>query len=86
MCEDEGNRGGTGTAEAARCGNSGKGTDGLCQWFRWGAVDDKVGEDNERDARESSPQPGRRLRGGKVTAWRKESGRKEAKGKTTGAK
>ena len=29
-----------------------------------GAVDDKVGEDDERDARESSPQPGRRLRGG----------------------
>ena len=27
-----------------------------------GTVDDKVGEDDERDARESSPQPGRRLR------------------------
>ena len=25
-----------------------------------GTVGDKVGEDNERDARESSPQPGRR--------------------------
>ena len=59
MCEDEGIRGGVGTAEAARCGNGGKGTGGLCQWFRWGTVDDKVGEDDERDARESSPQPGR---------------------------
>ena len=35
-----------------------------------GTVDDKVGEDDERDARESSPQPGRRLRGGKVTGHR----------------
>ena len=41
MCEDEGTRGGVGTAEAARCGNGGKETG---------------------DARESSPQPGRRLR------------------------
>ena len=31
-----------------------------------GTVDDKVREDDERDARESSPQSGRRLRGGKV--------------------
>ena len=31
-----------------------------------GTVDDKVGKDT-RDARESSPQPGRKLRGGKVT-------------------
>ena len=36
MCEDEGTRGGVGTAEAARCGNGGKGTGGLCQWFQWG--------------------------------------------------
>ena len=46
-----------------------------------GTVDDKVGEDDERDARESSPQPGRRLRGGKVTGQRetgcKEMGRSE---------
>ena len=34
-----------------------------------GTVDDKVGEDDERDARESTPQPGRRLRGGKVTCY-----------------
>ena len=47
-------------AEAARCGNGGKGTCGLRQRFRWGIVDDKVGEDDERDARKSSPQPGRR--------------------------
>ena len=46
-----------------------------------GTVDDKVGEDDERDARESSTQSGRRLRGGKVTDHRetglKETGRKE---------
>ena len=39
-----------------------------------GTVDDKVGKDT-RDARESSPQPGRKLRGGKVTG-RRETGRK----------
>ena len=50
-----------------------------------GAVDDKVGEGNERDARESSLQLGRRLRGGKVTG-RKETVRKETGGKMTGAK
>ena len=32
-------------------------------------------EDDERDARESSPQPGRRLRGGKLTG-RRETERK----------
>ena len=46
-----------------------------------GAVDDKVGEDDEMDARVSSPQPGRRLRGGRMTSHketrRKETGRKE---------
>ena len=54
-----------------------------------GTVDDKVGKDT-RDARESSPQPGRKLRGGKVTGrretGRKETGRKETGGKTTGVK
>ena len=42
-------------------------------------VDDKVGEDDERDTRprESSHQPGRRLRGRKVTG-RRETGRKES--------
>ncbi|KAI0224224.1 hypothetical protein LSAT2_024758 [Lamellibrachia satsuma] len=50
-----------------------------------GAVDDKVGEDDERDARESSPQPGRRLRGGKVTG-RRETGRKETGRRETGRK
>ena len=58
-------------------------------------VDDKVGEDDERQAKESSPQPGRRLRGGKVTCRREtgcreteqqEMGRKETGGKTTGSK
>ena len=41
-----------------------------------GTVDDKVWGGDERDARESSPQPGRRLRGGKGTG-QKEMGRKE---------
>ena len=54
-----------------------------------GTVDDKVGKDT-RDARESSPQPGRKLRGGKVTGrretGRKEKGKKGTGGKTTGAK
>ena len=54
-----------------------------------GTVDDKVGKDT-RDARESSPQPGRKLRGGKVTGRRetglKETGKKGTGGKTTGAK
>ena len=59
-----------------------------------------MGEDDERDARESSPQPGRRLRGGKMTdrretrrketgrreAGRKETRRKEMGGKTNGSK
>ena len=49
-----------------------------------GTVDDKVGKDT-RDARESSPQPGRKLRGGKVTG-RRETGRKETGRKTTGVK
>ena len=44
MCEDEGTRGGDGTTETARCVIGGKGRVGLCQWFRWGTVDDKVGE------------------------------------------
>ncbi|KAI0223321.1 hypothetical protein LSAT2_025461 [Lamellibrachia satsuma] len=52
-----------------------------------GTVDDKVGKDT-RDARENSPQPGRKLRGGKVTGrretGRKETGRKGMGGKTTG--
>ena len=43
---------------------------------------DKVGED-ERDARVNSPQPGRRLRGGKVTC-RRETGRKETGHRETG--
>ena len=54
-----------------------------------GTVDDKVGKDT-RDARESSPQSGRKLRGGKVTGHRetgrKETGRKGTGGKTTGVK
>ena len=49
-----------------------------------GTVDDKVGKDT-RDARESSPQPGRKLRGGKVTGHR-ETGRKETRRKGTGGK
>ena len=44
---------------------------------------DKMGEDDERDARVSSPQLGRRLRGGKVTGCR-ETGRKETGHRETG--
>ena len=50
-----------------------------------GTIDDKVGEDDERDARESSLQSGRRLRGGKVTGHR-ETGRKETGRRETGRK
>ena len=50
-----------------------------------GGTVDNVGEDDERDARESSPQPGRRLRGGKVTG-RRETGRKEMRCRETGRK
>ena len=54
-----------------------------------GTVNDKVGKDT-RDARERSPQPGRKLRGGKVTGRRetghKETGSKGMGGKTTGVK
>ena len=49
-----------------------------------GTVEDKVGKDT-RDARESSPESGRKLRGGKVTG-RRETGRKGTGGKTTGVK
>ena len=52
-----------------------------------GTVDEKVGKDT-RDARDSSPQPGKKLRGGKVTGrretGRKDTGRKGTGGKTTG--
>ena len=58
-------------------------------------VDDKAGEDDERDSRESSPQSGRRLRGSKMTdhketackeTERKEKGRKETGVTETGGK
>ena len=49
-----------------------------------GTVDDKVGKDT-RDARESSPQPGRKLTGGKVTG-RRETGRKETGRKGEGSR
>ena len=55
-----------------------------------GTVDDKVGEDDKRDARESSLQPGRRLGGGKVTGCRetglKETGHRETIRRETGQK
>ena len=44
-----------------------------------------MGEDNERDARENSSQPVRRLRGGTVTGG-KETGRKETGGQDTRVK
>ena len=46
MCEDEGTRGGDGTAEATRCGIRGDGRD----WANGSGgrtVDDKVGEGDE---------------------------------------
>ena len=46
----------------------------------WGTVDNKVGKGDEKYARESSHQPGRRLRGGKLTG-RKENGRNETGGR-----
>ena len=46
---------------------------------------DKLAADDERDARVNSPQPGRRLRGGKVTG-RRETGRKETGHRETGRK
>ena len=55
---------------------------GCASSSRGGTVDDKVGKDT-RDARESSPQPGRKLRGGNVTG-RRETGRKETGRKGTG--
>ena len=62
----------------------------VCASGSVGGTVDKVGEDDERDAKESSPQPGRRLRGGKVTGHketgRKETRRKEMGGKTNGSK
>ena len=48
-------------------------------------ADDKVGEDDDRDARESSLQPGRRPRGDKLTG-RRETGRKEMGREETGRK
>ena len=66
----------------------------MWQWWEWNrwvvpvvpmgvTVDDKVGEDNERYVRESSPQPGRRLKRGKGIG-RRETGRKETVLKKTG--
>ena len=55
-----------------------------------GTVDDKLWGSDERDARESSLQPGRRLRRSMVTGWketgRMEMGGTELRGKATGAK
>ena len=50
-----------------------------------GGLDDKVGEDDEIDARLSSPQPRRKQRGNKVTGH-KETGRKETGRKENGRK
>ena len=44
-----------------------------------GTVDDKVGKDT-RDARESSPQPGRKLRGGRQDVRRRE-GKERGRGR-----
>ena len=50
-----------------------------------GETVDKMEEDNERDVRESSLQPGMWLRGGKVTG-RRETGRKDTRRKEMGGK
>ena len=52
MCENEGTTVGDGTANSVGCTNGSGG----------GTVNVKVGEGDEKDAKESSPQPGRRLR------------------------
>ena len=57
----------------------------VCVSGSGGGTVDKVGEDDERDARESSPQPGRRSRGGKVTG-RRETGREETRRRESGRK
>ena len=67
----------------------------VCASGSGGGTVDKVAEDDERDARESSPQPGRTLRGGKVTdrmetglmeTGHRETGRKETRSKEMGGK
>ena len=71
----------------------GRGEVGCANGSGGGTVDDKVWGGDERDARQSSPQLGRRLKGGKVTGWKetggtemgKDTGGKET-GKATGAK
>ena len=50
-----------------------------------GTVDAKVGEGDERDATESSSQPGKRLTGSDERAW-EETGRKDTERKETGVK
>ena len=90
MYGDEGTRGGVGRDErllvVAMVGREQKGFAGNSGG---GTVDYKVGKD-KRDARESSLQPGRKLRRGKVTCRREtglnETGRKGTGGKTTGVK
>ena len=87
MGEDEGTR--DGTAETARCGIGWKGRGGLCQWLRMGDSGCQGGEGDE-NVRESSPQPGRRLKGVTVTRRRvtghKDTGRNETGRKETGCK
>ena len=58
---------------------------GCASSYGGGTVDDKVGEGDEKNARESSSQLGRRLREGKVTG-QKETGRKETGRNETGHK
>ena len=89
MYEDEGTRGGLEELRLLVVAMVGREQGGCASSSGGGTVDDKVGKDT-RDARESSPQSGRKLRGGKVTGrrdtGRKETGRKGTGGKTTGVK
>ena len=52
-CSNWGTSSSPGVRSPTCCGNGGKGTGGLSSGFNGGIVDDKVGEDDERDARES---------------------------------
>ena len=84
--EDKGTRGGDGTAETlwhlvereeVSCASGSGGSGGR-------VMDGKMGEGDERGARENSPQSGRRLRVDRMTGP-KEKGRKETRHKETGS-
>ena len=85
MGESEGTRGGHAAVEAARCALVGREEVDCACGSGEETANKKVGEGDERDARESLPHTGRTLRRGKVTGRKetggKETGRKETKGR-----